>query len=120
MATAQEHFSWAQENEYLADTFRLDDNLETNWAITILFYAAVHYVDSYLSARNRREPDHDGREKQIALDDFFQPIRKDYKHLKNMSRAARYELAPYTEHDFRKAQSHLFRIRDHIAAPKQH
>jgi len=69
LPTVTEHLSWAQGNEKFADSFYLDDQIEINWAITVLFYSAVHYVDAYLVRRNNKQPDHYGRDSAIMRDD---------------------------------------------------
>lgn len=85
-----------------------------DWAITVLFYSAVHYVDAYLSSRTKRQPDHVGREQEIQRDVFLSSMWREYRELERMSRDARYELAPFTESHFRKARLLLKRIKDEI------
>lgn len=116
MATAREHLDWAEQNEAFARSLDRKYQVDINWTITALFYSAVHYVDSYFAARGTRPPDHETREKQIRELLFFTSIRKDYKRLKDMSREARYELAPYGEREVLEAKGHLERIKAVILA----
>ena len=90
MPTVTGHLSWAQGNEKFAGSFYLDDQIEINWAITVLFYSAVHYVDAYLVRHNDKQPDRYGRDGAIMRDDNLFFIWRHYKRLKDMSRSARY------------------------------
>ena len=108
-----EHIDWADRNEEFAKSFYLDDQLEINWAITLLFYSALHYADAYIVARGRPRYDHASRERSMH-DVFFDPIRTDYKRLKDLSREARYNIAPLTKQDFAIADAALQRIKAHI------
>jgi hypothetical protein len=114
VAEPSRHLQWAKNNEELAESFNLDDSFEVDWAIVILFYSAVHYVDAYLSSRTRRQPDHAGREQEIQSDVLLSTMWREYRELKRMSRDARYELAPFTELHFRKARILLGKIKDEI------
>ena len=87
--------------------------MEVNCAITFLFYAALHYVDAYIVARDLPRNDHATR-KASMQHPFFDPIRKKYMRLKEMSREARYEIAPYTKEDVTKASQLLQDIKQHI------
>lgn len=120
MAKPYEHLEWAEKTEAFANSLDRSDNVEVNWAITALFYAAVHYVDAYLVSRGNRQLDHQGRDYEIRQNnDFLKPIWKDYKRLKDMSREARYELAPYGEREFIRASSLLNTIKRHISQKLQ-
>ncbi len=105
---AKKHLHWAKQNHHLAGEFeQATDSFEADWCITILFYAAVHYVDAYLAARSRRVQDHEERERQIADDGILEQIHSAYMNLKRMSREARYEMADYTQTHVEKAKKHL-------------
>ncbi|MGH9652177.1 MAG: hypothetical protein ACRD6B_01795, partial [Bryobacteraceae bacterium] len=51
MATPNEHFDWAEANERFAASVDRSDPVAAGWAITALFYAALHYVDSCFASR---------------------------------------------------------------------
>lgn len=95
MPTSREHIEWADRNEQFAKTFYLNDQLEINWSITLLFYSALHYADAYIVSRGRPRYDHASRAKSMQ-DNFFDLIREDYKMLKDLSREARYNIAQLT------------------------
>jgi hypothetical protein len=108
---AARHLHWAKYNESLADTFELTDSFNVDWCITVLFYAAVHYVDGYLDARSKRVQLHDERERAIADDVILLQIYHDYRALRRMSREARYEMAEYSRRDAEKAKRMLANIK---------
>jgi hypothetical protein len=95
VAEPSRHLQWAKNNEELAESFNLEDSFEVDWAIIVLFYSAVHYVDAYLSSRTKRQPDHASREQEIQSDILLSSMWREYRELKRMSRDARYELAPF-------------------------
>jgi hypothetical protein len=109
-----QHSDWAERNEQFADSLDLSTNIGVNWAITALFYAALHYVDAYLSSRGKREADHERREWVIQNDPILSEIWQPYRYLKHLSREARYEIAPYTEVEFRKAKQRLQQVKKYI------
>jgi hypothetical protein len=47
----EDHLNRAQDNERLAGSLDLNSAINVDWAITILFYAALHYVDAYLAIK---------------------------------------------------------------------
>jgi hypothetical protein len=111
LETSYRHINWARQNEEFAKSLDPKFNIDANWAITAVFYAAVHYVDAYFAARGQRPVDHDEREQKLNRDDFFASVRKIYKELKRLSREARYEMAPYGEKEVRQSQALLEHIR---------
>ncbi|MGH9343341.1 MAG: hypothetical protein ACRD19_06230 [Terriglobia bacterium] len=111
------HLNWAKNNENLADTFDPADSFNVDWAITILFYAAVHYIDAYLAARGRRAQAHDQREREIADDPILAQVWENYRQLKRMSRDARYEMAEYRKNDLEKARLCLEAVK-HVVIPR--
>lgn len=114
MPRPREHSDWADRNEKFAKSFYLDDQLEINWSITLLFYSALHYVDAYIVSRGGARHDHRSRAKSMD-DPFFDEIREDYKTLKDLSREARYNIAPFTKRDFQRADGLLQRIKAHVS-----
>ncbi len=117
MPTSSEHLNWAQQNESLVSIFELTDAFEVTWAITVVFYAAVHYVDAYLVKFKYNKPiDHAQRDSMIIKDDHLTTIWRDYKRLKDLSRAARYECADFRSQDLVGAKKRLSPVREPIAS----
>ena len=111
LPSVTQHLSWAENNEGLVEIFRTTDSFEINWAIPVVFYAAVHYVDAYLVRFRQRQHDHFGREREVQIDPYLSTIWKDYRRLKNLSRAARYECAPYFLKELNESKLRLASIK---------
>ncbi len=114
LLSVTQHLNWAQNNEGLVEIFRTNGSFEINWAITVVCYAAVHYVDAYLVRFRLRQHDHAGRESELQVDDYLSTIWKDYRRLKNLSRAARYECAPYFLKELNESKVRLASIRTRV------
>jgi len=79
-----------------------------DWAATCLFYAAIHYVNAYLVKERmpipRRHTSNDplspGRTNIVQQDAKLCKIYKQYRHLDDESRDARYELKAVSAADY--------------------
>jgi hypothetical protein len=107
----EEHLSRAHENEALAGSLDLDVTLNVDWAITILFYAALHYVDAYLATKPIHPPSHDFRDSEIENNGSLSPIYNDYRRLKDKSVAARYEIANFHRSQFPPIKARFDKIK---------
>jgi hypothetical protein len=101
MPTRDEHLRQAEQNESLADGLRGRD---PGWAITVLFYAAVHYVEAYLDwsyavhGCQQHSVDHFDREQ--AMGKYFAHVGKHYRPMYRKSREARYRCVPFSAYDY--------------------
>jgi hypothetical protein len=108
---AQEHLRWAEENEGFVESIQPSTQVAINWAIAILFYAAVHYVDSYFIARGTKPLIHHKRNAMVEEDPLIGAIYKPYRRLQTMSEQARYDLAPFHASDLQRARNLLESIK---------
>ena len=111
-----EHLTRAKENERLARTLDLTTGVGADWAIIMLFYAALHRIDAYLAGKNFHPLNHQQRDEEIENNGSLTNIYSDYRRLKDMSREARYNIADYTERHFKIAEDRLRRINNHLGA----
>ena len=111
MPHSRTHLNRAIENEQFADSLNSSSSLETDWAITALFYSAVHYVDAYLVVARSKPIDHQERERMIERNGTLSGIFMPYRELKRMSRAARYDIAAYGPRELAKAKRLLGEIK---------
>lgn len=82
------------------------------WAITALFYAAVHWVRSYLVARHQRHVEAHEAMRQVWRDfPEMARIRSEYELLKKESEQFRYYLVEFSPDDFSKLKTKLDKIR---------
>lgn len=116
MPTAQQHLDGAERNEQFAKSLELSDHAQADWAVTAIFYAALHYVDAFFVSRSDKPAFHTQREGKIRDTPELVGIWMDYRRLKDMSREARYDLAPYTHVEFHSALKHLEKVRSQVLA----
>jgi len=91
MATIQEHKSKATHNWEFLEIHRLSEGEFVDWAVTVLFYCAVHWLRALLAqegyqVKNYRDEDDAIRGTGI----FTLQALQWYRHLKDSSRQARY------------------------------
>lgn len=92
MPKISEHKKKYLENKDIAENV-LDITIEghRNWIATICFYAAMHIIDMQLAKDNIHSKSHIEREEQITKSSrISRKVNLEYKHLRTMSRVARY------------------------------
>lgn len=95
MPGVQVHLDQAGHNETFFS--RIDVGSFSDWAVTVLFYSALHYIDAYLAARGHYDPGgHDVRDDLIRSDPNVRPVYNWYARLKSFSRSARYYGSRYS------------------------
>ena len=107
--TVNDYLNQAEHNRGLADFLR-DSKVDClDWAVTCLFYSAVHYVNAYLRKNNitiprRHKGDQrgPGRTTIVQQDPALSVIYASYRHLNDESRDARYELKKINAADYDK------------------
>lgn len=102
MPQKHEHVAKAKHDEGFVSSLDLSTTPYVDWAITGLFYAALHYVEAYFAAMRRHSPDHRTRDSAVQRDSRIKGIYNDYSELKNFSINARYYMIPFSESDLRK------------------
>jgi hypothetical protein len=96
------HVQRAQDNEdFYRNRVDLRVDVDRAWAVAVLFYAALHWVDAYLAALGHHPGDHLVRNGFVARDSTLRPIARHYLQLYNRSIDARYNLLPFTERQVR-------------------
>jgi hypothetical protein len=87
------HLGQARHNEGFFG--KIDHSQDGDWAVTVLFYAALHYVDAYL-ARTRMHPaNHSERGRMIHSTPTVNAVRNHYRRLEDSSVDARYSAHIY-------------------------
>jgi len=96
MGNTHFHIIKAKRNEEFYESYNLDKSQFNEWAIVVLFYASMHYVDAVLYQdtslpQEMRNPiDHKKRDIAIARCSKLDPIAPIYKNLRDRCREARY------------------------------
>ena len=111
MPSTPEHRSKAENNEFFTSEL---DNPFWDWAVTGIFYSALHYVEAYFA--NQAPPVHPAthqmRDNYVYVDKQLRPIYVDYRQLEDESRDARYDASmTITQADAQRSQGCLNRIK---------
>jgi hypothetical protein len=114
MATPLEHRSKALHNEELLRAYNLADGEFAGWAITILFYSALHWMRALAAQEGFQIKSYSGtNSEKVALQQIplFQQSSRQfnwYRSLKDESQDARYEMTQYSSADFRDLKQRFF------------
>lgn len=102
--TKEEHLAKAQENLRFRESLDLSLDGAAGWSVTILFYAALHYVEAYFLARRGFGcKNHFSRASEIQSDPRIRLIFPEYRDLENLSREARYDVSKFNDGDLKYA-----------------
>lgn len=112
MPLKPEHISKAEHNEKLADTIGKTAYLD--WAVTIIFYAALHYADAILAVSAVHPETHRERNNAIGTNATLLKIRAEYRILETLSRNARYRSMKIEPADLQEAQNNFSVLRTYL------
>jgi uncharacterized protein (UPF0332 family) len=96
MPSKIDHVIKAESNATFAKSLSLAQQAEIDWALTALFYAALHYVEAYLATQNTHLRSHENRNKMVGTESNLRKTFKEYSHLKYFGYNARYEICAFT------------------------
>lgn len=102
MGSLDEHITKARHNEEFIDSFNLDNSPFLDWVVNGIFYAALHYLDSYFATRNMHPSDHKTRNSYIRSTNLNLVLWTAYRNLQTDSRSARYEKRCFSPEEIRQ------------------
>jgi uncharacterized protein (UPF0332 family) len=108
----QEHISKAERNEKFADT--VSGTAYLDWAVTILFYAALHYVDAILAVSGVHPDSHSQRGDAMGANATLLVVRHEYRILETLSQNARYRSMKIDGPDLKEAKDQFSVLRAHL------
>jgi uncharacterized protein (UPF0332 family) len=108
----QEHISKAERNEKFADT--VSNTAYLDWAVTILFYAALHYVDAILAVSGIHPDSHSQRGDAMGTNATLSSVRAEYRILETLSQNARYRSMKIDGFDLKEAKDQFSTLRAHL------
>lgn len=91
------HIGKAERNEQFFQSSNLRTSPFNEWGVTVLFYAAMHYVDAVLGqetglpAQQRQPINHHDRNNGVAQSPTLSLVYSQYKNLYDRSKDARYK-----------------------------
>ena len=113
MPSLREHLEKSKHNETLADLLATKNDY-FDWAVTVLFYAALHYVDAVLSVSRLDPLNHAQRHSAMGANDTLRRIFPEYRNLETMSRNARYFALPIRAADWKSMKEDYEILRAHF------
>ena len=88
-----------------------------DWVVTGIYYAALHYIESYLALLNRHPRSNEYRERMFQELKELTPIYPDFRTLKDYSQGARYDLQRFSRDEVEDMiKNELADIRNHITS----
>lgn len=116
MPPATFHVNKAERNEQFYSSQNLVNSPFNEWAVVVLFYVAVHYVDAVLDRYLSCHPgNHQERNIELAKSFQISPIASMYLNLYDRSRDARYNIIKFPDDYLQKLQRVCFElIRKHL------
>lgn len=106
MPSKTKHIEQYLKNKKLANTNILKQVEYMDWRIVVIFYAAMHYVDS--SYANVMHPTtHKSRKNFLQNSIQYKEILDDYENLEMLSRKSRYDCIKIKQRDITDALDNL-------------
>jgi hypothetical protein len=91
------HLQQAERFEAFLQT--LQGSQYSEWALVVMFYSALHYVEAYLTKTDRTYRDHTTRRESMRRIPETAAILPAYHRLYKASREARYDGTPFRPQD---------------------
>lgn len=106
--TRSEHIEQYRRNLTVAGV--LESQQHFDWCVTVLFYAALHLADAWLSThRNAPAADNHGQRNQMIRGDArLNPVWRQYRTLKDYSFDARYNCRVFTAGEVQQLRQDQF------------
>lgn len=114
MITRAQHLAQARANRAFYEEL-LDRPEYHDWALTVLFYAALHYVDAFLSPRD--PPNHWERNKLFAATPALRALWPKYRRLQDRSQDARYECYDPTREELARVRRECYDVIESALLP---
>jgi len=96
MPSESVHRFQAEHNKQFLDWLDLDVTKYLDWAVTVIFYTALHLVEWLLATKGLHSDSHASRHRAMSRVSELKLIYRYYRELENQSRRSRYEGAKFT------------------------
>jgi hypothetical protein len=114
MPSKDEHLAKAVNNKKFADSLDASDSTSVGWALTALFYSALHYVDAFNAKFNHHCNNHQELKDGLTRNPQLEDIRDEYQDLSTFSWNARYQAVKYGRAELAEAQGCHAAVKRHI------
>ena len=109
-----DHVRKADENKSFGYGMIATHPTSAGWALTAMFYSALHYTEAYFLKTSKHVDNHGERSDAIKFDRNLSGIYGQYMHLFDCGFNARYRLKIYGKSDVEKAKPSLEAVEKHI------
>ena len=106
MATRDEHLAQAAHNELVAEALVAASHYD--WAVTALFYAALHLIQAWLSQSQNPPGNHAARERVMSNSAELRGVLDSYNALRARSESARYDRHRFSAQEYADIRQTLF------------
>lgn len=113
MPSKEQHIKQYNKNKSLANTECLKRAEYKDWRIVVVYYAALHCIDSSY-AQYIHPKTHKDRKEYMKQLGSYDPILDDYDNLEMLSRKSRYKCVEIKEREVTDALINLSTIEDFI------
>ena len=110
------HSRQAKHNKAFLTEFNLVQTAYSDWAVTVMFYTALHLIEAYLATKGLHPADHGVRDNYLTRMTALKPIYRPYRELRHYSEKARYRGARFTTDDISTLSDGLNTIEEHLAS----
>lgn len=114
MPTKDKHIQQYKKNKTLANTDTLKKEEYKDWRIVIIYYSALHYIDSSYADANIHPLTHVKRKEIFEKLSGYDEILDDYDNLEMLSRKSRYNCVNISDREVEDALENLKTIEDFI------
>jgi len=114
MPSQAEHLFKATNNKTFAQGLTKGTPTAVGWALTVLFYSALHYVEAYNAKFNAHFSKHEELNKDIQRNPQLSVIFDDYRDLSTFSWNARYRPVAYGEKELNEALACHAAVEEHV------
>lgn len=114
MPTQQQHLAQAKHNEDFINSFDLQTTPYLDRVVNGIYYAALHYVESYLALQGKHPRSDRYRDEMFPQLGDLRPIYADFRTLRDYSRGARYDIQKFSATEVEGL------IRNELNAVRQH
>lgn len=114
MPSRDEHIKQAKHNEEFIGIFDSKSSPYLDWALTGIFYSAIHYIEAVLATRGKHPLSHAHRNTWIEQYIKNIDIYDDHRDLMEDSRAARYKCINPSENEIDESKLKLENIKNNL------
>jgi len=108
------HSRQAKHNKAFLTEFNLIQTAYSDWAVTVMFYTALHLIEAYLATKDLHPVGHGVRDDYLTKMTVLKPIYQPYRELRHYSEKAHYRGVRLTTDVIGTLSNSLKTIEEHL------